>query len=93
MDALTNTLRKATDAIITVRVIKSFEFRTTKNLLLPHANLETMTVGELKAFVRQGELRHASWTALSRQKSKRRRDSSRTGLLSWVSTAPCSERC
>lgn len=55
-DPLTNTLRPATDSMLTIRIIKSFEFRTTKNLLIPHADLTTLTVGALKEFVRKGEL-------------------------------------
>ncbi|KAI5481737.1 protein of DUF0538 family [Pseudohyphozyma bogoriensis] len=52
-DALTNTTRPLTDSILTIRVIKSFEFRTTKNLLIPHADLTTLTVGGLKDLVKQ----------------------------------------
>ncbi|GAA5964792.1 hypothetical protein JCM21900_003999 [Sporobolomyces salmonicolor] len=52
-DALTNTLRPLTDIFVTVRIIKSFEFRTTKNLLLPHVDATSMTVGALKDFVRE----------------------------------------
>lgn len=55
-DPLTNLLKPLSDSFLTVRVIKSFEFRTTKNLLMPHTNLETMTVGELKEFVLKGQL-------------------------------------
>ncbi|ORY89391.1 hypothetical protein BCR35DRAFT_329323 [Leucosporidium creatinivorum] len=51
-DALTNTLRPLTDCFLTIRVIKSFEFRTTKNMLLPHVDVTTMTVGQLKDEVR-----------------------------------------
>lgn len=54
-DPLTNHLKPLTDSFLTVRVIKSFEFRTTKNLLMPHTNLETMTVGRLKEFVLNGQ--------------------------------------
>ncbi|GAA6063335.1 hypothetical protein JCM10212_003921 [Sporobolomyces blumeae] len=52
-DALTNTLRPLTDCFVTVRIIKSFEYRTTKNLLLPHVDLTTMTVGALKDLCRE----------------------------------------
>ncbi|ORX60248.1 hypothetical protein DM01DRAFT_1332403 [Hesseltinella vesiculosa] len=45
---LTNHKRPLTDAVITVRCIKSFEYRTCKNLILQHVNLETTTVGDLK---------------------------------------------
>lgn len=54
-DALTNTLRPLTDCFLTIRVIKSFEFRTTKNMLLPHVDVTTMTVGQLKDEVRTRE--------------------------------------
>ncbi|GAA6011909.1 hypothetical protein JCM11491_000099 [Sporobolomyces phaffii] len=52
-DALTNTLRPLTDCFLTVRIIKSFEYRTTKNLLLPHVDVTTMTVGQLKDTCRE----------------------------------------
>jgi len=52
-DALTNTLRPLTDCFLTVRIIKSFEYRTTKNLLLPHLDATTMTVGQLKETCRE----------------------------------------
>lgn len=56
-EALTNTLKPLTDSFLTIRVIKSFEFRTTKNLLLPHVDVTKVTVGELKDLVRKGEER------------------------------------
>ncbi|GAA5983070.1 hypothetical protein JCM10908_000145 [Rhodotorula pacifica] len=52
-DALTNTLRPLTDCFLTVRIIKSFTFRTTKNLLLPHVDATTVTVGQLKDLCRE----------------------------------------
>jgi len=54
-DALTNTLRPLNDVVLTVRVIKSFTYRTTKNLILQHVDLTTMTVGQLKNKVVEGE--------------------------------------
>ncbi|BGO91597.1 hypothetical protein NBRC10512_008044 [Rhodotorula toruloides] len=53
MDALTNELRPLTDVFLTVRIIKSFTYRTTKNLLLPHIDATTMTVGQLKDLCRE----------------------------------------
>ncbi|KAG2186828.1 hypothetical protein INT44_003054 [Umbelopsis vinacea] len=53
-DNLTNHSRPTTDAILTVRCIKSFEYRTCKNLVL-HVNLEVMTVGELKDMIRESK--------------------------------------
>ncbi|KAI8365246.1 uncharacterized protein BYT42DRAFT_589323 [Radiomyces spectabilis] len=53
MDDLTNHAKPTTDATITVRVIKNFEYRTCKNLVLQHINLEETTVGELKSLVKE----------------------------------------
>lgn len=54
-DNLTNHLRPTTDAILTIRCIKSFEYRTCKNLVLHHVNLEVLTIGELKDLIRQSK--------------------------------------
>lgn len=54
-EALTNTLKPITDCFLTIRVIKSFEYRTTKNVLLPHVNARETTVGQLKDLVRDRE--------------------------------------
>ncbi|KAI9510395.1 hypothetical protein F5148DRAFT_593537 [Russula earlei] len=51
-DTLTNLARPKTSAIITVRVIKSLEFRTERSLVLRDINLETTTVGDLKGIAR-----------------------------------------
>ncbi|KAH9967934.1 hypothetical protein BC827DRAFT_1258127 [Russula dissimulans] len=51
-DTLTNLARPKTSAIITVRVIKSFEFRTERSLVLRDINLETTAVGDLKEIAR-----------------------------------------
>lgn len=50
---LTNKAVPGTEATITVRVIKSFEYRTERSLVLHKLNLETTTVGGLKEIVRQ----------------------------------------
>ncbi|KDN46972.1 hypothetical protein K437DRAFT_294168 [Tilletiaria anomala UBC 951] len=50
---VTNLQRPKTDAVITIRVIKSFEYRTMKALVLKAVDLTTMTVGELKQRCRQ----------------------------------------
>jgi len=55
-DTLTNLARPKTSAIITVRVIKSFEFRTERSLVLRDINLETTTIGNLKEIARNREL-------------------------------------
>jgi Uncharacterized conserved protein (DUF2340) len=54
-DTLTNLSRPRTSAVITVRVIKSFEFRTERSLVLRDVNLETTTVGGLKEIARNGQ--------------------------------------
>ncbi|KAG0141325.1 hypothetical protein CROQUDRAFT_663992 [Cronartium quercuum f. sp. fusiforme G11] len=61
MDPLTNTTRPLSDATLTVRIIKSFKFRTCKNLVLPHLNLETMTVEELLQTCRQHIATQPGW--------------------------------
>lgn len=53
-DALTNEAVPRTRATLTIRVVKSFEFRTEKSLVLHDINCETTTVGQLKELVRQG---------------------------------------
>lgn len=45
----TNRARPLTDAVITIRVIKSFAYRSMKALVLPNIDLTTMNVNELKA--------------------------------------------
>ncbi|KAK7206679.1 hypothetical protein BZA70DRAFT_274843 [Myxozyma melibiosi] len=46
-EPLTSTLKPKTDATITVRLIKSFEYRTEKNMVLKDLDLTTTTVGDL----------------------------------------------
>jgi len=53
-DTLTNESRPKTSAVLTIRVIKNFEYRTEKSLVLQDLNLETTTVGQLKDMARQG---------------------------------------
>ena len=55
-DTPTNLTLPKTDATLTIRVIKSFEYRTERSLVLHHINLEEITVGELKEKVCQGNL-------------------------------------
>ncbi|KAF8582210.1 hypothetical protein K439DRAFT_167532 [Ramaria rubella] len=52
-DALTNNTLPKTSATITLRVIKSFEYRTEKSLVLRNTNLEQMTIKGLKQSVWQ----------------------------------------
>jgi Uncharacterized conserved protein (DUF2340) len=53
---LTNVALPTTSATLTLRIIKSFEYRTEKSLVLHGVNLETTTVGELMDIARQGIL-------------------------------------
>ncbi|KAH9830942.1 uncharacterized protein C8Q71DRAFT_862081 [Rhodofomes roseus] len=50
-----------TSATLTVRIIKSFEFRTEKSLVLHNINLESTTVGQLKDMARQAAQTQAGW--------------------------------
>lgn len=62
-DPLTNTTRPRTDATITVRVIKSFEYRNLKNLVLHHLDLEKMHPDELLRLCRQQISSTPGWKA------------------------------
>lgn len=53
-DTLTNLAKPLSDATITVRVIKSFEYRTAKSLVLHHVDLAQTSVAELKQQAVQG---------------------------------------
>ena len=54
-DTLTNFARPKTSSIVTVRVIKSFEFRTERSLVLRDIDLDTTTVKDLKEIARNGQ--------------------------------------
>jgi hypothetical protein len=54
-EPLSSELLPNTDATLTIRIIKSFEFRTQKSMVIKGVNLETETVGSLKQRVRSGE--------------------------------------
>jgi len=53
-ESLTNQARPPTNATITVRIIKSFKFRTERSLVLHNVNLTTTTAGLLKEMAKQG---------------------------------------
>ncbi|KAH6918871.1 hypothetical protein BKA70DRAFT_1248524 [Coprinopsis sp. MPI-PUGE-AT-0042] len=57
----TNVARPKTSATITVRIIKSFKFRTEKSLVLHNTDLTTITVGQLKEIARQAIQTQAGW--------------------------------
>ncbi|KAG0347408.1 hypothetical protein BG004_007839 [Podila humilis] len=50
-EPLSNTLAPSTAATLTIRVIKSFEYRTSKNLVLHGVDLTSMTVGQLRELI------------------------------------------
>jgi len=60
-DVLTNEALPKTSATITVRIIKSFEYRTEKNLVIHAINLETTTVVGLKERARQAIRSESKW--------------------------------
>ncbi|KAH9951409.1 hypothetical protein B0H21DRAFT_718907 [Amylocystis lapponica] len=60
-DVLTNLALPKTSATLTLRIIKSFEYRTERSLVLHNINLETTTVGELKNIARQAVQMQPGW--------------------------------
>lgn len=42
------------DSTLTIRVIKNFPYRTTRNLVLHHLDLTALTAGELKEMAKKG---------------------------------------
>lgn len=50
-----------TRATLTIRIVKSFEFRTEKHLILHNVNCETTTVGQLKELARQAIQTQPGW--------------------------------
>ncbi|KAJ7098172.1 hypothetical protein B0H15DRAFT_1009887 [Mycena belliarum] len=61
MEQLSNTARPKTSATLTLRIIKSFEFRTERSLVLHNINLETTTVGQLKDIARTAIATQLGW--------------------------------
>lgn len=51
-EPLTSNVRPATDALITVRIIKSFPYRNVKNHIIPSINLKETTPSQLLQNVR-----------------------------------------
>ncbi|GBE82553.1 hypothetical protein BKA93DRAFT_761497 [Sparassis latifolia] len=62
-DVLTNLALPSTSATLTLRIIKSFEYRTERSLVLHNINLDTTTVGQLKEIARQAVQREPGWKA------------------------------
>lgn len=61
MDVLTNVARPKTSATLTVRIIKSFKFRTERSLVLHNVDLTTTTTAQLKDIVHKSILDKAGW--------------------------------
>ncbi|KIJ23535.1 hypothetical protein M422DRAFT_61142 [Sphaerobolus stellatus SS14] len=61
MSDLTSSILPKTAATITVRVVKSFEYRVEKSLVLHGVNLEQTTVGGLKDQVRSAIQTQPGW--------------------------------
>lgn len=55
-EALATELLPLTSATLTIRIIKSFTYRTSKNLVLKNVDLTTTTVGQLKDQCKEGGL-------------------------------------
>lgn len=51
-EPLTSNVRPATDAVLTVRIVKSFPYRNVKNHIMPSVNLKETTPLDLIAVVR-----------------------------------------
>lgn len=89
-DILTNVSLPTTSATLTVRIIKSFEYRTERSLVLHNVNLEETTVGELKETARRGTISlfvkswnhksSAAWLQLWRHSQ----DGNHIEMLPWV---------
>jgi len=61
LNLLTNVALPRTSATLTLRIIKSFEYRTERSLVLHGVNLETTTVGDLKNIAHQAVQAQAGW--------------------------------
>jgi len=60
-DTLTNLSKPKTSATLTLRIVKSFEYRTEKSLVLHDVNLETTTVGRLKEVAKETIQSKPAW--------------------------------
>lgn len=56
-EPLTSTVRPNTLAVITVRIVKSFPYRTVKNHVFKDLDLTTTTAGQLLDMIKQGTQR------------------------------------
>ncbi|KAJ7632379.1 hypothetical protein FB45DRAFT_912301, partial [Roridomyces roridus] len=61
MEQLTNSALPKTSATLTLRIIKSFEYRTERSLVLHNVNLEATTVAQLKDLARAAVATQPGW--------------------------------
>ncbi|KAF7304764.1 hypothetical protein MKEN_01190500 [Mycena kentingensis (nom. inval.)] len=61
MEQLSNEALPTTSATLTLRIIKSFVYRTERSLVLHDVNLETTTVAELKDMARRAVATLPGW--------------------------------
>lgn len=61
MDVLTNVAQPKTSATLTVRIIKSFKFRTERSLVLHNVDLTTTTTAQLKDIAQKAILDKSGW--------------------------------
>lgn len=60
-EVLTSNSRPKCSATLTVRIIKSFQYRTERSLVLHELNLEQTTVADLKNIARNVVLTQPAW--------------------------------
>ncbi|KAG6879968.1 hypothetical protein C0992_008902 [Termitomyces sp. T32_za158] len=60
-EVLTSNSRPKSAATLTVRIIKSFQYRTERSLVLHELDLETTTVADLKNIARNAVLTQSGW--------------------------------
>ncbi|EJD05660.1 cytoplasmic protein [Fomitiporia mediterranea MF3/22] len=77
---LTNLAKPKTSATLTLRIIKSFEYRTEKSLVLHDVNLETTTVDGLKARACEAIKTLPGWKAYRTLADPKNADDEKKGL-------------
>lgn len=60
-DALTSHVRPPTNAVITIRVIRSFPYRNSRNLVLSGVDLQNTTPSQLQSRVRETIASDGAW--------------------------------
>lgn len=70
-ELLASERKPVTDATLTIRVVKSFEYRTMKPLVLKDLDLTTLTVGELLEKCKAGQSSSLSMVLIDRKAHSR----------------------